>query len=78
MNDESKLELLHSLQAYSDLYQFAPIPYFTLNALGLIVDVNDAGLDLIGHPKNSLVNRCFSQYIVPEQQLRFSAFRQSV
>lgn len=75
---KTQQELQLSNSKYSDLYNFAPVAYFTLNVDGLIVDVNQAALDLLGMNRNSLINRCFSQYIAPEFQLMFSQFRQHV
>jgi two-component system sensor kinase FixL len=56
----------------------APIAYFTLNDDGLIIEANQAGLDLLGMKKAALLNRCFSKYIAAEFQLVFSKFRQGI
>lgn len=40
---ESQLELEDSRNKYFELYNFAPVGYFTLNGNGLILDVNIAG-----------------------------------
>ncbi|MDX1901922.1 MAG: ATP-binding protein [Gammaproteobacteria bacterium] len=72
---KTQLELQGSHNKYADLYNLAPIAYFTLNKDGLIVDVNQSGLDLFGMKKSMLINRCFSRYIVPEFQILFSQYR---
>ena len=73
---KTQQELQASNDKFADLYNLAPIAYFTFNSDGLIVDVNQAGLDLLGMKKQVLINRCFSRYIVPEYQTLFSQIRQ--
>jgi len=75
---KTQIELQLSNNKYTDLYNFAPVAYFTLNSSGLIVDVNQAGLDLLGIEKRILINRCFSRYIIPESQTLFSQYRQGI
>lgn len=72
---KTQVELQISHNKYADLYNLAPIAYFTFNADGLIVDVNQAGLNLLGMKKSALINRCFSRYIVPEYQTLFAEYR---
>lgn len=71
-------DLLEANKRYIDLYEFAPIGYFTLNENGLIKEVNQAGADLLGFEKKFLINRSFSRYISPEFQDTYSSHRQSV
>ena len=50
-NDElmkSQLKLEESRLKYFDLYNFAPVGYFTLDKDGLISEVNLAGAELLG------------------------------
>ncbi len=61
---ESQIELEESRQKYFDLYNFAPVGYFTLNRNGLILDVNLAGATLLGVNRNKLVGRAFMRCIV--------------
>jgi len=72
---KTQIDLEASHNRYADLYNLAPMAYFTLNFAGLIVDVNQAGLDLLGLKKRMLINRCFSRFVVPESQAVFSQFR---
>lgn len=71
----TQLELQASHNKYADLYNLAPIAYVTCNDDGLIVDINQAGLALLGLSKHTLINRCFSRHIVPEDQVLFSQHR---
>jgi PAS domain S-box-containing protein len=62
-NDELRRvqeELDASRGKYADLYDFAPVGYFTLDARGLIREVNQTGSDLLGIGKRLLINKSFS------------------
>jgi PAS domain S-box-containing protein len=68
-NDELKrvqLELEASRDEFQDLYDFAPVGYFTLTHKGLIIQANLAGASLIGMPHPQLINRGFGRFVVPE------------
>ena len=51
---------------YFDLYDLAPVGYFTLNDAGAILEANLAGASLLGIPRVMLVKKFFSRYVVPE------------
>ena len=68
---ESQIELEESRQKYFDLYNFAPVGYFTLNRNGLILDVNLAGATLLGVNRNKLVGRAFMRCIVHDYRNEF-------
>jgi PAS domain S-box-containing protein len=72
---EAQLELEESNNKYTELYELAPVSYFTINAKGLIVEVNAAGADLLGIKKEAIINRVFSRYVSPETQFIFSEYR---
>ncbi len=56
-------ELETSRRKYADLYDFAPIGYFSLDQRGLIQDVNLTGATLLGINKHELLNKPFSLLI---------------
>lgn len=65
-NDElrrTQLELEESRNKYVDLYDFAPIGYFSLNKHGLITGVNLAGADLFGMERAYLLKRKFFGFV---------------
>ena len=73
---KAQLELAESRDRYSDLYDFAPIGYFTLDEKGLIAEVNLAGADLLGCERASLLTKKgFSQFIAPGSQDAFYSHR---
>jgi PAS domain S-box-containing protein len=59
---QEELELSHN--KYLELYDFAPIGYFTIDAHGLIEEVNLTGAQLIGIERGFLLKRPFSSFIV--------------
>jgi PAS domain S-box-containing protein len=56
-------ELEESRDRYSDLYDFAPVGYLTLNKTGLILEANITAAGQLGLEKSFLINRPFYHYI---------------
>jgi PAS domain S-box-containing protein len=68
-NEELKrvqFELEASRNKYQDLYDFAPVGYFTLTPKGIIIEVNLAMADLLGMPGSKLIGRGFGHFVAPE------------
>ena len=63
-----------ALARYTDLYDFAPIAYFTLGPEGSIHAVNLSGSNLLGIERNTLLGRRFGRFILGDARLRFSEF----
>lgn len=57
-----------SRDKYVELYDFAPIGYFTLDMQGLIVEANLAGARLLGLERALLIRKRFSRFIAPDFQ----------
>jgi PAS domain S-box-containing protein len=51
---------------YVDLYEFAPVGYFTLTRNGMIAEVNLTGAALLGVARKKLLNRSFTKFVIPE------------
>ena len=62
------------LEKYTDLYDFAPVGYFSLDEQGRILEVNLTGAALLGVDRSLLTNRHLPRYIVPTSQPVFQAF----
>ena len=60
-------ELVMSRDKYAELYDFAPVGYFTLDAQGLILEVNLAGADLLNNDRDKLTNRSFAGFIADKE-----------
>ncbi|HEX7628289.1 MAG TPA: histidine kinase dimerization/phosphoacceptor domain -containing protein [Candidatus Methanoperedens sp.] len=58
-----QLELEGARNRYSDLYDFAPVGYFTFDKNGLILDVNLTGAQKLGIERSYLIKKPFSLYI---------------
>lgn len=65
-------------QKYMDLYDFAPVGYFTLSPSGRIRMANLTGAALIGIERSRLLGRSFSLNICPEMRADFSRTLQHV
>ena len=59
---------------YEDLYNYAPVSYFTLTDTGLIEQLNFCGDRLLGSVRQRLVLRRFALFVVPAQRLDFGQF----
>ena len=64
----AQVELEESRNRYSDLYDFAPIGYFTFDKNGLIIDVNLTGAHKLDVERSFLIKKPFSLYIVPDSK----------
>ena len=56
---------------YLDLYDFAPVGYFTLSPTGQIEQLNLCASQLLGTERLRLVQRRFALFVAPAQRLEF-------
>lgn len=56
-------EIEESRDRYSDLYDFAPVGYFSFDKNGLIIEVNLTGAKKLGVERNFLIKKPFSHFI---------------
>ena len=75
---KAQVELEESRNRYYDLYDFAPIGYFTFDQKDLVLEVNLTGADLLGVERSSLMKMAFSRSVAPEDQALFSFHRNKV
>jgi diguanylate cyclase (GGDEF)-like protein/PAS domain S-box-containing protein len=61
-------ELDGSRARYFDLYDLAPVGYFTLSERGLILEANLTAAKLLGLARGALVKQPLSRFILPEDQ----------
>jgi PAS domain S-box-containing protein len=62
------------LEKYTDLYDFAPVGYFTLDRDGVIRGANFTGSTLLGIERSQLIGRCFGKFVLPEDRPTFITF----
>jgi signal transduction histidine kinase len=75
---ESRNEIETALEKYEDLYESAPIGYFTLDRNGIIGAVNLVGADLLRIMRSLIIGRSFEQFISIECRSTFIAFLETV
>jgi PAS domain S-box-containing protein len=61
----SQREAAAERRRYADLYDFAPVGYFTLDKRGNIIEANVTGASLLGSEKRSLTGQPFHRFITP-------------
>ncbi len=61
-------ELSVSKERYFDLFDLAPVGYFSLNESGIIIEANLTAASLLGVVRNSLVSQPFYRYIFSDDQ----------
>jgi PAS domain S-box-containing protein len=66
------------LGQYTELYDFAPVGYFTLTPNGAIRRVNLTGATLVGSDRSKLVGHSFAMLLAASQRVDFKAFLEQV
>jgi len=70
----AQVELEVSRNKYVNLFDFAPISYFTLNIDGIIKEVNLIASQMIGIDRNKLVGKRFITFVPLEERDAFNLF----
>lgn len=80
--NEELLQTQEELEAarakYFDLYNLAPVGYFTISGQGLVLEANLTAANLLGVTRNLLVNTPFTRLIVPDDQDTYYLFRKKL
>ncbi len=74
----AQTELDAARARYFDLYDLAPVGYFTVSDKGLIREANLTAVALLGATKGTLVARPFSQFICHADQDRYYLFHRQL
>ncbi|RJQ50318.1 MAG: PAS domain-containing sensor histidine kinase [Nitrospiraceae bacterium] len=72
---KSQTELEESRARYSDLYDFAPVGYFTFDKNGLIIEANLPGAGQLGVERHLLIRKPFASFIHKDDQDAFFLHR---
>lgn len=75
---QAQLELETSRDRYSDLYDFAPVSYFTINDKGMIQEVNLTGTTMLGVERRFIIGKPFSKFITRDTQGVFCQYRKEL
>lgn len=71
-------ELEVSRNKYVNLFDFSPIPYFTLDVNGIIKEVNLSASKMFGIDRSKLIGRRFITFIPVEEKDIFNSFSKTV
>ena len=63
-----------ALEKYTDLYDFAPVGYFSLDSQGQIEELNMAGAVLLGVERSRLTGRRFQLFVDVKSRPTFQDF----
>jgi PAS domain S-box-containing protein len=63
---------------YFDLYDLAPVGYFSVGVLGQILETNLTATTLLGLPRSAIVGQPFTRFILTLDQDVFYLFRKSL
>jgi hypothetical protein len=71
---QARAEAETALARYADLYDFAPIAYFTLDPIGAILHANLAGARLLGADRGGLAGQRFGLWVDLRDRPAFADF----
>jgi PAS domain S-box-containing protein len=75
---QTRDELEVALEKITDLYDFAPVGYFSIDESGVILDANLKSAALLGVERSWLVNRSLLLFMSPTRRPSFLAFLDKV
>jgi len=75
---QARDELDKALANYTDLYDFAPVGYFTLDRKGVVAAANFTGATILGVERGRLIGRRFGQFVDARDRPVFTAFLDTV
>ncbi len=75
---EARVRMEALLEKYTDLYDFAPGGYFSLDELGVVLEVNLTGAALLGVERSRLITRRLQNFVAPASRPEFLAFLKNV
>ena len=76
--EQLKNEYESSRDRYAQLYEQAPVSYFSLAPEGVVTRVNVAACGLLQRDRNQLLGRRFEQFVAPQAQGSFRRFLDAV
>ncbi len=74
----TELELMRSRDRLSNLYDFAPVGYLTINSEGTVLEANLTAAKMLGVVRNRLVAQPFPRFIEHDSQDTFYRHRRAV
>jgi len=71
---ETQHELEETRDRFADVYDFAPLAYFTFDSHGSILELNVAGANLLGKDKLSLLGTPFVNFVARHERSDFLSY----
>jgi PAS domain S-box-containing protein len=71
----TQLELDAARARYFDLFDLAPVGYFSINEKGLILEANLAAAAMLGVSRNTFANTYLSSFVLREDQDKYYQYR---
>ena len=71
---QARVEVEAALEKYTDLYDFAPAGYFSLDEAGVVRELNLTGASLLGVERSRLVNRRLAHFVAPASRPVYQSF----
>ncbi len=75
---QARTELETALERYTELYDFAPVGYFTIDRAGRIHEANLTGASMLGLPRAELLRRQLTDFAAPASRPRLAEFLDAV
>jgi PAS domain S-box-containing protein len=75
---EARDRMESALEKYTDLYDFAPVGYFSLAEQGQILEVNLMGAAMLGLERSQLIHRHITRFVAPASQATLLDFLKHV
>jgi PAS domain S-box-containing protein len=74
----AQLDLQTARDRYADLYNFAPVGYFTLDANGVVSEANLTGATLLNVPRSVLIGVPLTGFVASEDREKYAVYRARV
>ena len=74
---EAQHVIEESRARYSDLYDFAPVAYCTLDPSGCITEINLTGATMLGTPRSRAIGKPFAVFVSPGDRAAFRTHLQA-
>ena len=75
---QTQVELAESRDRFSNLYDFAPVGYVTLDLMGAVLEANLTAAKMLGVTRQELVGQPLSRFLTPDSQDDLYRYRQSI
>ncbi|MCG2722697.1 MAG: PAS domain S-box protein, partial [Thermodesulfovibrionales bacterium] len=74
---KAKKKSVHKAETFRDFLEDSPLPYQSLDKNGIILDINQIWLDILGYKRKEVVGRHFNDFLAPDYHEKFGeCFRQ--